>query len=357
LHRTRQLLLLLAALAAALALAACGGGGGDSDADPQTVLEDTFDNEQTIQSGVFDFSLDIGAEGEGGGNVEISVGGPFQGGGEGVPQFDVTGDLKAETPQGDLDFSGGVTSTGDAAFVNFQDTDYEVPQELFDQFATTFEQLQAQGQNQSGQNTNFLKSLGIDPTNWLTDLQNDGTEDVEGTETVHVSGTADVPKLLEDIQRIAEQAGPAAQQITPDQLSQVEDSIRAAEFDVYSGVDDNLLRKLTATLEVAPPEGTPGAPDSLSVDLSLTFGEVNEEQSISAPENAEPLSSLIESNPILQQLLSGATGSLPQGGLGGLPQSGGPTAPPTDSAAQAYIECLSTAQGQEALQKCAELIQ
>jgi hypothetical protein len=353
LHRTRPLLLLFAALAAALALVACGDGGGDSDADPQTVLKDTFENDETIQSGVFDLSFDINAEGEGGGNVEVSLAGPFQGGGEGVPQFDVTGDLKAETPQGDLDFTGGLISTGETAFVNFQDTDYEVPQELFDQFATSFEQLQAQGEKNSGQNTNFLKSLGIDPTNWLTDLENDGTEDVEGTETVHVSGTADVPKLLEDIQRIAEQAGPAAQQITPDQIAQVEDSIRSAEFDVYSGVDDNLLRKVSATLEVVPPEGTSGAPENLSIDFSLTFSDVNEEQSISAPENAQPLSGLLEQFGIDPSQLGGAL----QGGVGGLPQSGGSPQPPTSSSSQAYIECLQTAQGQEALQKCAELIQ
>jgi hypothetical protein len=349
LHRIRHLLLLVAALAAALALAACGGdSGGDSDADPKTVLDDTFENDQAIQSGAFDFTLNIGAEGESGGNVDISLGGPFQGGGDGIPQFDVSGELNASTPQGDLDFSGGLASTGDSAFVNFQDTDYEVPQELFDQFATTFERLQAQSDKQSGNSTNFLQALGIQPSNWLTDLQNEGTEDVEGTETVHVSGSADVPKLLDDIQQIAEQAGPAAQQITPQQLSQVEDSIQSADFDVYSGVDDNLLRKVSATLEVVPPSGTPGAPDSLSVDLSLTFSDVNEEQSISAPENAEPLSSLIESNPILQQLLGGALkgGSL-QGGVGGLPQSGGSTTPPSSSSSQAYIECLQTAQGQD----------
>jgi hypothetical protein len=331
---------------------ACGGdGGGDSDADPQTVLEDTFQNDESIDSGVFDLSLDIGAEGEGAGNVEIALEGPFQGGGE-IPSFDVSGSLSAETPQGDLDFSGGLTSTGDEAFVNFQDTDYEVPQELFDQFVTTFEQVRDQGEERSQQDSNLLQSLGIDPTNWLTDLENEGTEDVEGTETIHISGTADVPKLLQDIQRVAEQAGPAAEQLNADQLTQVEDSIASADFDVYSGESDNLLRQLTGTLEVVPPEGTPGAPDSLTVDFSLTLSEVNEEQSISAPSSAEPLSGLLEQIGIDPSQL----GSL-GGGVGGIPESGGATAPPTSSSSQAYIECLQTAQGQEALQKCAELIE
>ena len=72
---------------------------------------------------------------------------------------------------------------------------------------------------------------------------------------MHISGTADVPKLLDDIQQIADQAGKAAGQVTPEQLSQLEDSIRSADFDVYSGEDDNVLRKLTANLEVVPGGG------------------------------------------------------------------------------------------------------
>ena len=351
-HRTRPLLMLLAALASALALAACGGGD-DSDADPQTVLEDTFQNDETVDSGVFDLDLDISAEGENAGNVEISLGGPFQGGGKGVPQFDITGELSAETPQGDLDFSGGLVSTGESAFVNFQDTDYEVPQELFDQFATSLEQVRAQTQGQANKSSNFLESLGIDPTNWLTNLENEGTEDVEGTETIHISGQADVSGLLEDIRRIADRAGPAADQITGDQLAQIEESIQSADFDVYSGEDDNVLRKVTASLEVAPSEETAGAPDSLTVDFSLTFSEVNEEQSISAPTDAEPLRGLLEQFGVDPSQLGGAI----EGGVGGLPQSGGETAPPTDSSTQAYLECLQQAQGQDELQQCSELIQ
>jgi hypothetical protein len=103
---------------------------------------------------------------------------------------------------------------------------------------------------------------------------------------------------------------------------------------------------------VAPPEGTEVAPDSLSVDLSLTFSDVNEEQSISAPEDAQPLSGLLEQFGIDPSQLGGAL----QGG-GGLPESGGSTAPPSSSSSEAYIECLQNAEGQEALQQCAELIQ
>ena len=69
--------------------------------------------------------------------------------------------------------SGGLTSTGRPAFVNFQDTDYEVPQQLFDQFSRSF--LQLQGQSRRGQAGAACSSRsGIDPANWLTDLENEG---------------------------------------------------------------------------------------------------------------------------------------------------------------------------------------
>jgi hypothetical protein len=350
LHRIRHLLVLTAALAAAFGVSACGGA--DSDADPAQVLRDTFSNGQAIESGVFDLSMTVDAGGDAGGKVELGLGGPFDGAGEGIPKFELTADVKADTPQGDFDFSGGLTSAGNSAFVNFQDTDYQVDQALFDRFATTFTQLQQQGDQQSAQNANFLKSLGIDPTNWLTDLQNDGIEAVEGVDTIKISGSADVPKLLQDIQKIAQRAGPAAQQISPAQLSQVAGAVETADFEIYSGVDDSLLRKISGTLEISPP-----GQDAVGIDFSLSFGEVNEPQTITAPVGAQPLSGLLAQFGIDESVLEGALGGL-QGGLGGgLPQSGGSTAPPTNDAAQAYLDCLQTAQGQNALDKCAELIQ
>ncbi len=354
-YRLRHLLLISLALVAAVVLAACGGGDGNNE-DPEAVLRATFENDQSIQSGVFDLSLTIEAQGgDQPGSVDISLGGPFDGEGEGVPKFDVSADINADTSQGKFDFSGGLISTGDSAFVNFQDNNYDVPQQLFDQFATTFTKLEAKSNGQSGQSGNFLKQLGIDPTTWLTDVQNEGNEDVEGTETIHVSGTADVPKLLADIQTIAKKAGPAAQQLTPDQLSKAADAIKTANFDVYSGTDDDLLRKISANLEVTPPTGTPGAPDSLTVDFSLTFSDVNQSQSISAPTDTQPLSGLLQQFGIDPSQLGGAL----QGGLGGgsLPQSGGSTTSPSNDASQAYLQCLQTAQGQAALSQCAELLQ
>jgi hypothetical protein len=358
-HRIRALIFIALALALSLVVAACGDDGGDSGEDPQQVLEDTFNNEQSIDSGSFDLSIRVDAEGDQGGSFEGSLGGPFQSQEGKFPQVDLNADIKLDTSAQDFSGSAGLTSTGESAFVSFQDTDYEVPQELFDQFSTSYEQLQQQSQSQGEQGNNLLGSLGIDPTNWLTDLSNEGTEDVEGTETVHISGQADVPKLVEDIKKIAENAPNVGQQVTPqqlDQLNQLTSIIKSADFDVYSGESDDLLRKIDANLELTPPAGTAGAPDSVSLELSLTIGDVNEPQTISAPTGAQPLANLLQQFGIDPSQLGGALrGGLGSGGA--LPQSGGSQAAPSGDASQAYLQCLQQAQGEAAISECAQLLQ
>jgi hypothetical protein len=356
-HRTRALILIAAALAVSLVVAACGdddGGGGE---DPQQVLEATFNNQQSIDSGSFDLNLKVEAEGDQGGTFDGSLGGPFQSQEGRFPQFDLTADIKLDSSAQDFSGSAGLTSTGEGAFVNFQDTDYQVPQELFDQFTTTYERLQQQSQDQQG--NDLLQSLGIDPTNWLTDLSNEGTEDVDGTETVHISGQADVPALVEDIKKIAQNAPNVGGQLPADQLDQLDQLtsiIKSAEFDIYSGESDDLLRRLDANLDLDPPPGTAGAPESVTLELSLTLSDVNEPQTISAPANAQPLANLLQQFGIDPSQLGGAL----RGGLGAggaLPQSGGSQAAPSGDASQAYLQCLQQAQGSEALARCAELLQ
>ena len=346
--RIRLLALLVAALVA-LSLAACGGdddsGNGE---DPQEVLDATFNNAEEVKSGTFDVSINLESEGDEGGDVETTLSGPFQSREGDIPSFDIEGSLKADTAIQDFDFAGGLVSTGQAAYVSYQDKAYQVPQEAFDTFAQRFLQLQQQNKGSQDQG-NFLKSLGIDPSGWLTNLENEGTEDVEGTETIHVSGDADIPKLVEDLKALAEK-NPTASQVDPNQLSQLAEVVKEARFDVYSGTEDNVLRRIDASLEIEAPEGTPGASGAVSVDFSLALGEINEPQTISPPDGAEPLENL------LQQF--GLDSSAIEGALGGsaLPQAGGAPTAPGAGAADAYLQCLQTAQGAAETQACAELL-
>jgi hypothetical protein len=338
LTRIRALLLVSLALVAAVAIAACGDDGGDED--PQEVLEATFNNEEQISSGVLDATIKFTAEGgEDEGTVEASLGGPFESSGDGsVPSFDITAEGTQETTTGDFSGSAGITSTGNSGFVNIQGTDYEVPAALFDEFTTAFTDTRER-----------LGSFAVDPTNWLTDLSNEGNEDVGGTDTIHISGEAEVPKLVEELKGLVENL---PEQVTPEelgQLDQLNELVKTAELDVYSGADDDILRKLEGKVEIDPPD-TEGASDSLTLEFSLQIADLNEPQEIAAPSGAQPLGDLLEQFGVDPSQL-GAIGAAGGGG-GGNGSSGGGTSP----ASQAYLDCLGEAQGQEELDQCAPLI-
>ena len=350
-NRTRHLVASALALAAALVLAACGGSSNNED--PQQVLQQTFSNPTGIHSGTFD--LDVKLETSGGdspGKLEVKLGGRFQGQGSGkFPQFDVDASLKAEGSQS-FSGTGGLISTGDRAFVNFQGTDYAVPQALYDEFVASYAQLQSK--NSSSQGTGLLQALGINVANWLTDLKNEGTEDIEGTKTIHVSGNLDVSKLVEDLKTIAQKAGGAAGNFNPDQLDRLNQTIQSGDIDVFSGETDKLLRSLQLSFDLKPPE-TPGAPDSLTIDVELNLADVNKPQTIQPPANSQPLQVLLQQRGIdLGRLGNSLRGGLGTGGA--LPESGGSTTAPSPTATQQYQQCLSQARGQAAIQQCAKIL-
>jgi hypothetical protein len=354
LNRIRVSVALALALASALLIAACGGGGNNED--PQHVLTETFSNPTSIESGNFD--LDVKIETSGGdepGSLEVKLGGSFQSPGPGqFPEFDFDlsyhGDSGSQTSSG----SGGLTATGDGAFIKIQGTEYAVPQRLYDAFTSTYMQLQSQ--NGSGQQKGLLQSLGINLVGWLTDLKNEGTEDVEGQKTIHISGKANVPQIVDDLKTIAKEAGTPVGKINIAQLDQLNSIVQSGDVDVNSGESDKLLRRLSVSFDLKPPPGTPGAPDSLTFDLELNLADVNNPQTIQAPANAQPLSANV-----LRQfgIDPSQLGSALRGGLGTsgvLPESGRSRAAPTPSAAQAYQQCLSQASGVTALQQCAKLL-
>src|SRR3954454_6004258 len=292
------------AIAIAVVLSACGGGGNSED--PQQVLDQTFSNPTSIQSGTFDLDLKLEPSGgESPGSFEAKLGGKFASQASGqFPKFDIDGSVKAEGGSQSLSGTGGLISTGDQAFVTVQGTDYAVPEQLYDEFTTTYAQLQ--GQSNAGKSANLFKTLNISPANWLTDLKNDGTEDVERTKTIHISGSANVSKLFEDLKAIAQKAGSAVGNVNTQQLDQLNDVVKTGDIDVYSGVDDKLLRRFQIHVDLKPPAGTPGAPESLSVDIQLNFADVNNPETFTAPANTKPLGDLFQSLGVSPGQLGGA---------------------------------------------------
>jgi hypothetical protein len=338
-------------------VAACGGSSSSSE-DPQQALKETFNNPKQITSGKLNLSLSADAQGSQSGNFTATIDGPFQGSSDKTqfPQLDLSAKVSgagAGTPS--ISFEGGLVTTKSGAWIEYQGQAYQVPGSLYQQFVSSYAQ-QAQLSQSAGASSNtssIFKRLGVDPSTWLTNVSNEGTTDVGGDTTIHISGDANVGKIVSDLSQVAQQVpGATAQVPSGAQLSQVEKSVKTAHIDVYTGESDHLLRKIAVSLDIAPPAGsTSSGISSVSLNFSIELTDVNQPQTITAPSSAKPLSDLTGQLGGLGLLggLSGAAGgsSIPSLPSGSGSSSSGASAGASASS-QAYIQCALNAAGDQA---------
>jgi hypothetical protein len=196
---------LLAALCVALAalaagLAACGGGDDEQAGD---ALEQTFTGDKKVDSGRI--RLDATARIEGlPGTVRIQLSGPFS-------NLERSIAASGKIPEAELDvkvngggqsFDAGAISSGSQVFVKFQGRNYVLSQRSFNQLRRQLQRAQAEGNRRQPD----LSTLGINPRSWLQDPSNEGTEEVAGVETIHVSSAIDVRALVDDLDRLLRRA-------------------------------------------------------------------------------------------------------------------------------------------------------
>jgi hypothetical protein len=298
LSRIRTLIAVLAiAIPIPTAIAACGSSSGGSDEDPTQVLKETFNNPTKVTSGNLNVNLSGSAEGTQSGSLTATIEGPFQADTtdeSAFPQLDLTAKISVSGAGQSFSFDGSLVTTKDNAYVEYQDQAYEVGTALFKRFTQAYQRARAQAQAQDAQSSSSIfEQFGVDPSTWLTNVSNEGTTDVEGTETIHVHGDADVPRILSDIEKVSQQAG-NAQALTPDQVDQVKSAVKTAGIDVYSGASDKLLRKLELALTIEPPSSADSSVSSVTVNFSVTLSDVNEPQTITAPASPKPLKDLLQ---------------------------------------------------------------
>ena len=343
--RAKLLATPLAALALVAGIAGCGGeDSASSDTDPQQLLEETFSGQGEVSSGVLDISVDASAAGDPGGTLTGSLSGPFATTAEDeLPELDLDASLQFESGGDSEGFDGGIVLTADGAFVETAGAAFQVDDATFATLQDSFAQS-AEAQNQESEDSSAIfDQLGIDPAGWLTDVTNEGTEDLEGAEVVHISGTPDVGKIIEDAQRL-DPTG-QADVVGADELAE---TVSGATIDVYTGAEDKILRQLDLSVELVDPK----APDqAVTFELSIGISGVNEEQDITAPENAQPIEELIP---------GGLGAALGAGGLEGLGSSGA-TPPATGGTgglggSAAFQECIQGLSPEDAVEQCADLL-
>jgi hypothetical protein len=356
--RFRPALLLSLIAAAAFALAACGSdessGGEEASAstDVNELLTQTFSGKKEVKSGNLDLQLRIEAEGgeaQLDGPVSVSLKGPFQAQDDGaLPKFK----LDAAIEGAGQSIKAGATSTGDKGFLSFQGTDYAVDDQVFQPFRAAFEEAQKRSADE-GQS---FASLGMDPRKWLTDPKNAGEAKVGDDDTIKITGGVDVAKLLDDIDTALSKAsslglqgaGEVPEKLTDEQRRQVLDAVKDPRVEIYTGKEDQILRRLVVNLGIE--DAASSTSGTVAFDISLT--DLNEDQDIAEPADAKPFDELL-----------GQLGGL--GALGGAAGSGSgsgsadDTPAPDDSGAELekFSKCIEEAgEDVEKARKCSELI-
>jgi hypothetical protein len=304
------------------ALSACGGGSGKSGESPQTVVDEA--TLQGIESGDVDLSLGIKAHGSKGGNLDISLSGPFQGEGKGnLPQLDVNATAKGRVNDKDVDFEGGVVLLPNVAFVNYEGIEYEVDPTTFSFVESALKQVQREGGAETGSAgaAACLEEAGkLKVDDFIENGANEGSADVGGTSTTKVSGDLNTPDAIDAVLEVLESQacrtqlaafGPLPSKSEIEKAKdEVNSSVKTTHVSVYVG-DDDIVRRIEAQLQIEPKNAGSGT-KSVEIDLDLKLTEVNEEQTISAPQSAKPLTKLflkLGVNPIeLLGLLQGEEG-------------------------------------------------
>jgi hypothetical protein len=377
LSRFRTLVLLAALVALATSFAACGGSSDSSSEDPQKVIDNA--TLEGVKSANLDLKLGVKAEGDEGGNLDVSLSGPFQAAATkgDLPQFAFDAKANGSASGESIDFEGGLTLLSDRAFVNYNGTEYEVDPTTFGFVKSGFEQAQEQGGSQ-GNPADVTAcqeaATGLKVGDFVENLTNGGGGEVDGTSTTDVSGDLNVSKAIDAIIRLTknpacsaqlEAAGPLPIGELEKAKGELSSAVKKAHVTVDVG-DDHIIRKLGAELTIEP-KGSSG--EKVEVDLDMSLSGVNEEQDIGAPDNAKPLEGLFQKlgvNPL--ELLEGASsgegiGSLLEGVTGGGSSAGGGSSSAGSgssggaSGQKAYLECLKGAETPSDLQKCASLIQ
>lgn len=354
----RRLSALLLVLVSVVALGACGGGD-KSEEDVEALLDRAF--RQSVNSADMKLDAELEVRGVQGFErpVRLEATGVYIAQEKSLPKLDI--DLRIGSQEAGQTVESGFLSTGDRAFLKFGGEFYEQPQE---DIARANRELA--GSDPSG--VGALSELGLDPRNWVVEARSEGEDEVGGVATEHVSARLDVRAVFADLNKLVERSGDAIGGVTPgtpqpltaEQLDMVSEVVENPAFDVYVGTDDDVIRRVSANVEVVVPEAQRervGGIEGGTLRISIELSKVNGDQQVDAPADPRPIEDLTTQ---LQGL----------GGLGGpgapnpeeeSPAPGAPTPDqdtPEADVLQEYADCLDQASPDDAaaLERCRDLL-
>jgi hypothetical protein len=329
----------------------------------------TFDGHHPITSGQIALDLTIVPRGSSkiSGPIEFSFGGPFMNQGAGkLPESDFTISISAEGHRGALQ----VISADGKGYITVGGQSYLMPHSSYKSLESGFGSLASAGAG-SGSGTgaaskSAFSALGIKPLGWLIAPQIVGRSTVDGVATTRVRAGLDAKAMLADFSRLLGKTGSlgvSGSSSLPHSLSaatqrSIAHALGSPSFNLWTGVSDKLIRKLTVSATIPVTGGTRtqlGGMRSARITLGFQYSDVNQPQTFSVPTATKPYSVFrAQFATVLQEIESALfTGSGSPGTNTGTitSASGGVAADPK------YTQCITGAHGDVAkMQKCSKLL-
>jgi hypothetical protein len=287
-RRAAGLLAVLVLLAASALVAGCGGGGSD---DALSLVNQAFKHPVPSANVTVEATAGLnGGVAQLGGPIQLKLAGPYVShGNKQIPSFN----WNLSFVGAGRSFTGGLTSTGQDAYLTVGSTAYDLGAQ---RIAQTNQQLAAkQGNGRS------LSSFGIDPRSWVTNAQIVGSAQAGGVDTTHVRAGLDVGKLLNDLNKTVSSAGGSvgspARQLTPQQIASIKSAIKNPTFDIYIAKSDKTVRRLAVALGFNVPSSDQsrfGGLQGGTINLSVELADIGKQFTITAPANPQPLSQLLQ---------------------------------------------------------------
>jgi hypothetical protein len=317
-----------------------GGGGGGSDASAQQMLAASWTASENAAnaSGSYEASITLETDTSGMSAEEQQMAGSFLGspitfsGTFSTTQSPTAVDLTVAGSLFGQNIDAGLRLLDGKPWILFSGQWYDAPPDLLQSMASSGTTPDA------GAIKDLLTNLAIDPSKWLKDVKEAGSEDIDGVKTVHLTGTPDLAKMITDItalmqspegQNLMNLAGsasgstdtstetstsmPTAQEIA-DLQTQLESMLQKATIDLWLSKDDNSIRKVALDLQIVPPAEDASADSSSALSgLSSAFKSIKVTASVTLA-SGQPAAIVAPESPLpytdLQNALSSDTGLL-----------------------------------------------
>jgi hypothetical protein len=231
---------------------------------PEQLLQSAFTNDD-LKSGKFNARLSFTSLGDK--NV-LQASGVFEDNGpKAMPEIDIQ--VHARVASMKLNETAGFVTTGDRAWFTRGATGYAVPQELWSQVVKARES----GKSAPAVDGKKAASVALDPNSWLTNVKDEGKQQVGGVQATHISAQVDSAKA---VTQVAKAMG--GQVPLPNAQQRLRQSgLKNGELDVWVG-QDNILRRVTLSLSGKGDGGRP-----VDASLSLNLSGVNQPQTAVKP--------------------------------------------------------------------------